>query len=189
MAPPAQPPSVICFGPYELDLAASTLRKSGISLKIHPQPFRVLALLAESPSQIVTREQIRRCLWGSNTFVDFEGGINFCVKEIRAALGDDPEKPRYIETMPRRGYRFIAPTHVAARAAESPESRAELRIVSEEETAAPEAMADHAPQGGASAFQSSRPKTSIATKRLLIVLASCAVLVLVAALARPVVPP
>jgi Tol biopolymer transport system component/DNA-binding winged helix-turn-helix (wHTH) protein len=189
MASPAHSTSVIRFGAFELDTAHGTLRKAGISVKLHPQPFRVLSLLAECPGQIVTREQIQRCLWGDNTFVDFEGGINFCVKQIRAALGDDPEKPRYIETLHRRGYRFIAPTHVAARAAESPESRAELRIVSEEETAPPEAMADHAPQVGASAFQISRPKTSIATKRLLIVLASCAVLVLVAALARPVVPP
>jgi DNA-binding winged helix-turn-helix (wHTH) protein/Tol biopolymer transport system component len=108
MSSPAQSPSVIRFGVYELDLASSTIRKSGISVKIHPQPFRLLALLATSPGQIVTREQIQRCLWGGNTFVDFEGGINFCVKEIRAALGDDPEKPRYIETLPRRGYRFIA---------------------------------------------------------------------------------
>src|SRR5579862_968852 len=108
MAFPAQPPSVICFGAFELDIPAGTLRKSGISVKIHPQPFRVLALLAGSCGQIVTREQIRHCLWGDNTFVDFEGGINFCVKEIRAALADDPEKPRYIETLPRRGYRFIA---------------------------------------------------------------------------------
>jgi eukaryotic-like serine/threonine-protein kinase len=107
MASPAQPQS-ICFGAYELDIPAGTLRKSGLSVKIHPQPFRVLALLAGSPGQIVTREQIRHCLWGDNTFVDFEGGINFCVKEIRAALADDPEKPRYIETLPRRGYRFIA---------------------------------------------------------------------------------
>src|SRR5579862_4933337 len=109
MAFPAQPPSVICFGAFELDIPAGTLRKSGISVKIHPQPFRVLALLAGSCGQIVTREQIRSCLWGNNTFVDFEGGINFCIKEIRAALADDPEKPRYIETLPRRGYRFIAP--------------------------------------------------------------------------------
>jgi|HubBroStandDraft_6_1064221.scaffolds.fasta_scaffold00821_3 DNA-binding winged helix-turn-helix (wHTH) protein/Tol biopolymer transport system component len=109
MASPAQPSSVICFGAYELDAAHGTLRKTGISVKLHPQPLRVLLLLAESPGRIVTREQIRRYLWGDNTFVDFEGGINFCVKEIRAALGDDPEKPRYIETVPRRGYRFIAP--------------------------------------------------------------------------------
>src|SRR5208283_3558867 len=123
-----------------------------------------------------------------NTFVDFEGGINFCVKEIRAALGDDPEKPRYIETIPRRGYRFIAPAYLAGKATEPPESRANLRIVSEGETAPPEAVADHALQVGTSPVQISRPKTSVVTKRLLIVLACCAVLTLVAALARPAIP-
>jgi Tol biopolymer transport system component/DNA-binding winged helix-turn-helix (wHTH) protein len=188
MASPAHSTSVIRFGAYELDAAHGTLRKAGISVKLHPQPFRVLSLLAECPGQIVTREQIQRCLWGDNTFVDFEGGINFCVKQIRAALGDDPEKPRYIETLHRRGYRFIAATHVTARADESPESRADLRIVSEGETARLEDTTGQ-PQVGAQPFQISRPKTSFVTKRLPIVLASCAVLTLVAALARPVVPP
>src|SRR5271156_803394 len=160
MASPAHSTSVIRFGAYELDAAHGTLRKAGISVKLNPQPFRVLSLLAECPGQIVTREQIQHCLWGDNTFVDFEGGINFCVKQIRAALGDDPEKPRYIETLHRRGYRFIAPTHVAARDAESPESRADLRIVSEGETAPAEGSVNLAPQVGASPFQISRPKTS-----------------------------
>jgi DNA-binding winged helix-turn-helix (wHTH) protein/Tol biopolymer transport system component len=109
MASPVRSTSVIRFGTFELDTAHGTLRKAGISVKLHPQPFRVLSLLAECPGQIVTRERIQHCLWGDNTFVDFEGGINFCVKQIRAALGDDPEKPRYIETLHRRGYRFIAP--------------------------------------------------------------------------------
>src|SRR6202789_1927607 len=179
MASPAHSTSVIRFGAFELDTAHGTLRKAGISVKLHPQPFRVLQLLTECPGQIVTREQIQHCLWGDNTFVDFEGGINFCVKQIRAALGDDPEKPRYIETLHRRGYRFIAPTHVAARAAESPESRADLRIVSEGETAPPETMADHALQVDASPIQISGAKANLVTKRLLIVLASCAVLTLV----------
>src|ERR1700693_340980 len=109
MASPAQSPLIIRFGAFELDSAHNTLRKGSVAVKLHPQPFRVLQLLAESAGQIVTREQIQHCLWGENTFVDFEGGINFCVKQIRAALADDPEKPRYIETLPRRGYRFIAP--------------------------------------------------------------------------------
>jgi eukaryotic-like serine/threonine-protein kinase len=108
MASPAHPPSVICFGQFELDAARGELRKAGISLKIHPQPFRVLQLLAERPRQIVAREEIRSCLWGGNTFVDFDGGINSCMNQIRVTLGDDPEKPRYIETIPRRGYRFVA---------------------------------------------------------------------------------
>ena len=108
MALPAHSPPVIRFGAFELDAANGELRKAGIPLKLHPQPFRVLLLLAERPGQIVPREEIQRCLWGDNTFVDFEVGINFCVKQIRAALADDAEKPRYIETLPRRGYRFIA---------------------------------------------------------------------------------
>jgi DNA-binding winged helix-turn-helix (wHTH) protein/Tol biopolymer transport system component len=108
MATPAQSPSVICFGPFELDAANVELRKAGVSLKIHPQPFQVLLLLAGRPKQIVTREEIRTALWGGNTFVDFERGINSCINQIRAVMGDDPEKPRYIETVPRRGYRFVA---------------------------------------------------------------------------------
>jgi DNA-binding winged helix-turn-helix (wHTH) protein len=99
---------VICFGPFELDAANGELRKAGISLKIQPQPFRVLVLLAEQPGRAVSREDIQRLLWGDNTFVDFERGINSCVNQIRTTLGDDPEKPRYIETIPRRGYRFVA---------------------------------------------------------------------------------
>jgi DNA-binding winged helix-turn-helix (wHTH) protein/Tol biopolymer transport system component len=108
MASPAPPLPVMHFGPFELDAAKGELRKAGISLKIHPQPFRLLLLLAERPKQIVTRDEIRSCLWGGNTFVDFEGGINSCMNQIRAALGDDADKPNYIETLPRRGYRFIA---------------------------------------------------------------------------------
>jgi TolB-like protein/Tfp pilus assembly protein PilF len=106
---PASPSRVIRFDAFELDAANGELRKTGISLKIHPQPLRVLQLLAENPGQTVTREDIQHCLWGDNTFVDFERGINFCVNQIRATLGDDAEKPRYVETLPRRGYRFIAP--------------------------------------------------------------------------------
>lgn len=108
MASPAPAPLVIRFGAFELHAASGELRKAGISLKISPQPFRVLTLLVERPGQIVTREEIRRCLWSDNTFVDFELGINFCVKQIRDALADDAESPRYVQTLPRRGYRFIA---------------------------------------------------------------------------------
>ena len=111
MASPAHPPSVICFGQFELDAANGELRKAGVSLKMHPQPFQVLQLLAGRPKEIVTREEIRSSLWGGNTFVDFERGINSCVNQIRAVLADDPEKPRYIETLPRRGYRFIGTVH------------------------------------------------------------------------------
>ena len=108
MASPARSSCVIRFGAFELDGAEGQLRKGGVLLKLHPQPFQVLLLLAERPGQIVDRKEIRRRLWGDNTYVDFEGGINFCVKQVRAVLGDNAEKPRYIETLPRRGYRFIA---------------------------------------------------------------------------------
>jgi TolB-like protein/Tfp pilus assembly protein PilF len=109
MASPAGASSVIRFGPFELDVANGELRKAGVPLKMHPQPLQVLILLIEHSGQTVTREEIQHSLWGDNTFVDFERGINFCINQVRAALGDDAEKPRYVETLPRRGYRFIAP--------------------------------------------------------------------------------
>jgi DNA-binding winged helix-turn-helix (wHTH) protein/tetratricopeptide (TPR) repeat protein len=112
MASRAGPSSVIRFGAFELDTVNRELRKAGVSLKIHPQPLQVLLLLAEHAGQTVTREEIQHCLWRDNTFVDFERGINFCINQIRATLGDDAENPRYVETLPRRGYRFIAPVDI-----------------------------------------------------------------------------
>lgn len=97
------------FGPFALNTASEELRKSGNKLKVHPQPLHVLRFLLERAGQIVTREEIRERLWGPNVNVDFERGINFCINQIRDALNDDAEKPRYIETLQRRGYRFIAP--------------------------------------------------------------------------------
>lgn len=96
------------FGPFELDASAGELRKAGNLIKLQPQPFQVLVLLADRAGTVVTREEIRRCLWSDSTFVDFEHGINFSINQIRGALGDSADKPRYIETLPRRGYRFIA---------------------------------------------------------------------------------
>ncbi len=113
--PPNSPISPgICFGPFELDAAAGELHKAGILIKLQPQPFRVLLLLAERAGTVVTREEIQQCLWSESTFVDFEHGINFSINQIRGALADDAEKPRYIETLPRRGYRFIAAVHAAS---------------------------------------------------------------------------
>src|SRR3984957_11290353 len=107
MASPAPAPTRICFDAFELDTASGELRKAGILLRLQPQPFRVLLLLIERPGQVVTREEIQRCLWKDSTFVDFEHGINFSINQIRGALSDSAEKPRYVETVPRRGYRFI----------------------------------------------------------------------------------
>ena len=96
------------FGPFELDVVAGELRKAGILIKLQPQPFRVLLLLANRAGTVVTREDIKRDLWTDSTFVDFEHGINFAINQIRAALADNADNPRYVETLPRRGYRFIA---------------------------------------------------------------------------------
>jgi Tol biopolymer transport system component/DNA-binding winged helix-turn-helix (wHTH) protein len=98
----------IHFEPFELDPEAQRLRRRGVTLKLHPKQFVVLQMLAERAGEIVSRQEIQQRVWGNDTFVDFDRGINFCINQIRAALGDDADRPRYIETIPRRGYRFIA---------------------------------------------------------------------------------
>ena len=96
------------FGAFELDLEAQQLRKAGVLVRLQPQPFKVLAVLVGRAGQVVSREDLRRELWGDETFVDFEQGLNFCIRQIRVMLGDEAQAPRYVETIPRRGYRFIA---------------------------------------------------------------------------------
>ena len=108
MASPGIQQGIIRFGPFELDPVNSELRKRGISVKLQPQQIAVLLMLAQRAGQVVSRDEIHRNIWGNDTFVDFERGINFSINQIRAALGDDAAKPRFIETIPRRGYRFIA---------------------------------------------------------------------------------
>ncbi|HVI08597.1 MAG TPA: winged helix-turn-helix domain-containing protein [Candidatus Binatia bacterium] len=100
---------IIRFGVFEVDLAAGELRKSGLKLRLQEQPLRMLALLLEQAGQVVTREELRRQLWPENTFVDFDHSLNTAVNKLREALGDSASSPRYIETLARRGYRFIAP--------------------------------------------------------------------------------
>src|SRR2546427_8816039 len=107
MGPETASHRVLRFGAFELDLNGGQLRKSGVLLKLRPQAFRVLTLLASRSGQVVTREEIQKEIWGDETVVDFEQGLNFCVRQIRAALGDQPDSPRFIETIPRRGYRFL----------------------------------------------------------------------------------
>ena len=96
MASPVPDSPHVRFGSYELDASAGRLLKEGIPLKLQPQPFRVLLLLTSRRGQVVTREEIRRHLWGDSTFVDFERGINFSINQIRTVLCDDAEKPRYV---------------------------------------------------------------------------------------------
>src|SRR5256885_1716062 len=109
-----QTPSVIRFDSYELDLAAEELRKHGFPLKLQPQPFKILAYLASRPGEVVTRQELREHVWPGDTFVDFDLAINQAIKQIRAVLNDDPENPRIVATVPRRGYRFIAKAALSA---------------------------------------------------------------------------
>jgi len=98
----------IRFDAFDVDMRAGEARKHGIRLKLHRQPFQVLSLLLEHPGDVVTREELRQKLWPGDTFVDFDTGLNSAVKKLRDALCDSADAPRYIETLPRRGYRFIA---------------------------------------------------------------------------------
>jgi Tol biopolymer transport system component/DNA-binding winged helix-turn-helix (wHTH) protein len=109
VVPPETRPSAIRFGSFELNVGTGELSRDGSRLKLHGQPIALLALLLEKPGELVTREELRQRLWSSDTFVDFEHGLNAAVRRLRAALGDDADAPRYIETVPRRGYRWIAP--------------------------------------------------------------------------------
>jgi DNA-binding winged helix-turn-helix (wHTH) protein len=96
------------FGPYEADLATGELKKDGARVALQDKPFQILALLLRRPGELVTREELRAALWPADTFVDFEHGLNTAVKKLRQALDDSADTPRYVETLPRRGYRFIA---------------------------------------------------------------------------------
>jgi DNA-binding winged helix-turn-helix (wHTH) protein len=97
------------FGVFELNLDSEELRKSGTLIKLPPQPFQLLVLLVSHAGLVVTREEIKEQLWGEETYVDFEQGMNHCIKQIRTVLSDNADHPLYVETLPRRGYRFVAP--------------------------------------------------------------------------------
>src|SRR5512134_1116262 len=107
--------AVLYFGAFELDLEAGKLMKNGRLVRLQPQPFRLLSLLVSQPGRLVTREEIQSALWKDDTFVDFEQGVNFAVKQVREALGDRPESSIYVETVPKRGYRFLAPVVIPSR--------------------------------------------------------------------------
>jgi Tol biopolymer transport system component/DNA-binding winged helix-turn-helix (wHTH) protein len=101
-------PRLYKFGPFELSVEAAELRKNGVRLKLQDQPFQILCTLLEHPGELVPRERLRQQLWPEGTFVDFEHGLNTAIKKLRDVLSDDAETPRYVETIPRKGYRFIA---------------------------------------------------------------------------------
>src|SRR6185295_1344292 len=100
--------TILRFDVFELDSAAGELRRQGDRVKLPPQPLRVLELLVRRGGDVVTRADIRERIW-SDSFVDFEQGLNFCIRQIREALGDTADAPRFVETLPRRGYRFLVP--------------------------------------------------------------------------------
>ena len=124
--PPSNSPSnreatLLRFGVFEADLAAGELRKNGARIRLQGQPFQVLAALLQHAGQVVTRDHLRETIWPADTFVDFDHSLNTAVNKIREALGDSASSPRFVETMARRGYRFIAP--VDGGAAESAASQ------------------------------------------------------------------
>jgi len=103
------PSRVLKFGVFEEDMQVGELRRSGMRQKLAGQPFQVLQLLLERPQEVVTREELRQRIWPGNTFVDYDLALKKAVNRLREALGDSAESPRFIETIPRRGYRFVAP--------------------------------------------------------------------------------
>src|SRR4029077_13056760 len=99
--------AMVRFGAFELDQHSGELRKDGARIRLQEQPLQILRILLEHPGKIITREELRDKIWQSDTFVDFDHGINNAIKRLREALGDTAETPRFIETLPRRGYRFL----------------------------------------------------------------------------------
>lgn len=108
MAQTVRSANVVRFEGFEVDLRAQELYKAGRKIKLQIQPFQVLAMLLEQPGEVVTREEMQKRLWPADTFVDFDHSLNTAIKKLRQALGDDKNKPRFVETLPKRGYRFLA---------------------------------------------------------------------------------
>jgi len=159
MAQPATNRRTVQFGLFELDLDARELRKSGVRIKLQEQPFQILSMLLERPGTIITREELQKKLWTGDTFVDFDLSLNSAVKKLRQALNDDSENPRFVETLYRRGYRFIAPVNGAAHADE-------LQPVEIE----PAAPASPVPIHAVSKFSAWRRRLGIAAIPLLLLL-------------------
>src|SRR5258708_23101294 len=106
---PEPAPAILRFGAFELDVRAGELRRGGVLIKVAPQPLEILRVLAEGGGEMVTREESRQGVWGPATFVDLDRNLNVAIAQIRAALGDDADSPRFVATIPKKGYRFVAP--------------------------------------------------------------------------------
>src|SRR5438105_15251388 len=120
--------AVVRFGVFEVDLRAGELFRQGIKIKLQQQPFRVLALLLEHPGEIVTREELRQAIWPAGTFVEVDLGVDAAIHKLRTALGDSAENPRLVETLQRRGYRFIEAFDGAVAAAEQASTAEDLPV-------------------------------------------------------------
>src|SRR5271169_24337 len=116
---PPKAHQVLRFATFEVNPREGELRKNGLRIKLQDQPFQVLVMLLERPGEMVTREELQRRLWPADTFVDFDHSLNSAIKKLREALGDQAENPRFIETLHRRGYRFIAQVESQQNAAEA----------------------------------------------------------------------
>jgi Tol biopolymer transport system component/DNA-binding winged helix-turn-helix (wHTH) protein len=141
---------ILRFGNFEADLHAGELRRGGLKVKLSGQPFEVLVTLLEKPGQVVTREELHQKLWAQDTFVDFEHGLNKAINKVREALGDDADNPRFIETLPRRGYRFLLPL-TAPGPAEAP--------AADQVTTPPPPTASAQPGTGVARWNTSRRKS------------------------------
>ncbi len=109
MALEVRSPAILRFGVFEVDVRAGEVRRQGVRIKLQEQPFHVLTVLLQRTGEVVTREELRNENWPADTFVDFDNSLNTAINKLREALGDSADNPRFIETLPRRGYRFIAP--------------------------------------------------------------------------------
>src|SRR5215813_7762595 len=115
MQPASQSPDLVRFNSYEVNLCAGELYREGRKIRLQVQPFHVLAMLLEHPGQVVARKDLQKRLWPEDTFVDFDHSLNTAIKKLRQALNDDKKKPRFIETLPKRGYRFIGAVELPAK--------------------------------------------------------------------------
>ena len=127
MEAPSPPTDIVHFGIFQIDLKARELHKAGVKVKLQEQPFRVLALLVERAGQVVTREELRQRVWPTDAYVAFDQGLNNAIKKVRDALGDSADSPRFVETLARHGYRFVAPVGALPQRHSEPQVRSDLR--------------------------------------------------------------
>ena len=127
MEAPSPPTDIVHFGIFQIDLKARELHKAGVKVKLQEQPFRVLALLVERAGQVVTREELRQRVWPTDAYVAFDQGLNNAIKKVRDALGDSADSPRFVETLARHGYRFVAPVGSLPQRHSEPQVRSGLR--------------------------------------------------------------